>query len=279
MQLSISSGPAEVSFAPQIDDMFDLESLPRVQVFTLGGFTVQVGDRRLPRPRMRAGRLFKFLLCVLKHSASKEVIAQSLWPDDLNGVHNLHAAAHDLRGWLGTPGLLRYRSPEYSLPSVEIDADEFERHVLRARAARTDSSGFDEYCAALSIYGGPFLPADLYVDWITARRDRLKERFIDAATETANYALDTDDIELALELAARVSELDGAHENAIRVQMRSLARLGRRAEALRCFERLRVFLERELDCPPDPSTTALHAELLGKAPDSPAMPKAPIATR
>jgi DNA-binding SARP family transcriptional activator len=152
---------------------------------------------------------------------------------------------------------------------VAVDADKFERDVLQARAARTESAGFDAYRAALRIYGGAFLPTDLYADWIAVRRDRLKERFIDAAMATATYALEADDLELAIELAAQVSELDGAHEDAARVQMRSLARLGRRAEALRCFERLRNFLQRDLGCPPDPSTTALHAELLGKAPERP----------
>lgn len=238
------------------------QSMRPLAVTTLGGFAVRVGGTTLPRPKLRAGRFFKFLICAPNHAASKEVIAETLWPDDQNGVHNLHAAAHDVRQWLGDPQLLTYSPPEYSLNSVEVDAELFEERVRRGRTARSATATFDEYCAALGIYAGPFLPDDLYVDWITARRERLKDRFIDTAMETASYALATDDLKRALELSAQVTELDAAHENAVCVQMRSLAGLGRRAEALRCFERLRVSLRRELGCLPDPSTIALHAALL-----------------
>jgi len=198
------------------------------------------------------------------HHAPKDEIAEALWPEDANGVKNLHAAAHDVRGWLGDGALLAYSSSEYSLQSCSIDIDEFEQLAKRGRGlwAADPASALDYYRAALLIYRGPFLPDELYAEWITTRRHRLQERFVDAALKVGRCLLDENDPEGALELAVEISQLDEAIEDAARLEMEALARLGRRGQALRRFERLRLFLNREFHCRPDPATEAVRTRVL-----------------
>lgn len=232
-------------------------------VRSLGCFQVSVKGRSLSRPGGRAARLFKYLLCARDHRAQKDEIAETLWPDDSNGLKNLHAAAHDVRAWLGDGALLSFSYSEYGLNSCGIDADEFDELIGRARAFwSTDPvSGRDYYQAALVIYRGPLLPDELYAEWITTRRQRLQERFIEAALKVGNCLLNENDLEGALAVTAEISEIDEAIEDAVRLEMEALARLGRRGQALRRFERLRSFLDRELHCRPDPATEAVRARV------------------
>lgn len=245
-------------------DQTFLSQTPTMHVEALGCFRVTVTGRLLQRPSGRAGRFFKYLICAPNHRAPKEEIAEMLWPDDGNGVKNLHAAAHDLRTWLGHGEFLVYRSSEYSLDSCGIDADDFERTTQHARAIwpANRSAGRDAYKAAVLIYGGPLLPGDPYPEWIAVRRQRLEGRFVEAALKVTRCLLDENDAEAALELAVRVSDLDQAIEDAVRLEMEALTRLGRRAQALRRFEQLRSFLDRELHCRPDPATEAIRTKVL-----------------
>jgi DNA-binding SARP family transcriptional activator len=210
--------------------------------------------------------LFKYLLCARNHTAPKEEIAETLWPDDPNGFKNLHAAAHDVRTWLKAAGHLVYSSSEYSLDSFAIDADDFERTVQygRARWPTNPAAGRQAYEAAVLTYGGPFLPDELYAGWVVTRRERLEARFIEAALKVARCFLDECDPEPALELAIRVSEIDEGIEDAVRLEMEALARLGRRSQALRRYEKLKLFLNRELHCRPDAATETVRSRVLGQ---------------
>jgi DNA-binding SARP family transcriptional activator len=77
----------------------------------------------------------------------------------------------------------------------------------------------------------------------------------------ADAALATQDFENALELTSGVRALDEAREDAVRIEMRARAGLGRRAEALRRYEGLKGYLDREFKCKPDPATETVRASV------------------
>ncbi len=233
-------------------------------VRTLGRFEVRDREKALPPPVGRASRLFKLLLCNRNHVASKEHIAEILWPNNVNRARNVHAAAHDVRTWLRCHECLRFEADCYSLAIGEVDADTFESRIRRARSLRSvePKVALDQYRAATAVYGGPFLPEDSFSEWVVQRRLQLEECFIEAAMFLSAAAFQAKDFHSALDLASMVWELDPGHEDSVRLQMRALASLGRRAEALRRFDRLKLFLDRELQCRPDPMTEADRAELL-----------------
>ncbi len=231
----------------------------------LGGFATYVHHVVLGHPPGRAARLFKFLLSVPTHAARTDYIAEQLWPEDAKSVTNLHAAAHDLRTWLGDGLLVICQRSEYSLAPCEVDADMFERQVQQAQITWTvnPTAATEEYKRALPIYAGPFLPEEPYADWVIQRRRHLEERFTNAAVRLATVLLTTSDLEGALEAAAAARAVDEAREDAVRIEMRALAALGRRSEALRRFARCKAFLQNEIGCQPDPSTELVRRELLG----------------
>jgi DNA-binding SARP family transcriptional activator len=203
------------------------------------------------------------LLSTWGHSAPKDYIAENLWPEDLNGLRNLHAAVHDLREWLGEDSLVRFQDSQYSLAGCEIDADIFEERILRGRKVWSldRAAAIESYSAAISIYAGHFLPGELYAEWIVQRRKQLGEQFIEGGIKLADAALATQDFENALELTSGVRALDEAREDAVRIEMRALAGLGRRAEALRRYEGLKGYLDREFKCKPDPATETVRASV------------------
>ena len=237
---------------------------------TLGRFEVRVDDRVLPSPPGRGARLLKVLLCSRDHALPKEYVAETLWPDSAKAISNLHAAAHDLRRWMGIPDGLVYERDLYALALADVDADRFEADITRARALRRSDPGQAgrRYHAALSIYDGPFLPEETSLDCVIHRRVQLEEWFAEAAMFLATEALEHGHFDEALGFATSVSDLDDTREDAARLQMRALAGLGRRPEALRRFERLRLVLDRELGCCPDPATETIRDEVAMRSPGS-----------
>jgi DNA-binding SARP family transcriptional activator len=240
-----------------------IELRERLAIATLGRFEARSGDRILPAPPGRGARLLNLLLCAPRHALSSECLAETLWPDSAAGQANLHAAARDLRRWLGFPSTLVFQGDRYALAAGDVDADRFEADVARARTARRldRAEACRRYQAAISLYEGPFLPEEGSLDWVAARRRHLEECSLEAWLFLATEALDDGLYDEALILAGRVLDLDGIREDAIRIQMRALAGLGRRSEALRLFARLRLTLDRELGCGVDPATDEVREEV------------------
>ena len=186
------------------------------------------------------------MLSTRGHALPKECIAETLWPDSPTAIANLHAAARDVRRWMGIAEGLVYERELYALTVRDIDADRFETEISSARTLRrTDpSQAGRRYQAALAIYEGPFLPEETGLDCVISRRVQLEVWFAEAAMFVGTAALENGEPEAALDFGTRVSDLDETREDAARLQMRALASLGRRAEALRRFERLRLILGR-----------------------------------
>lgn len=233
----------------------------QLTVQSFGGLRAWAGRTELHAPRVRAARLFNFLLAIRSHEAPKEVIAESLWPGDANGRNNLRAALHDCRLWLGDRFLIDSEHTVLRLLVYSLDADDLEAKVTTARHMRDEAFALAEYRQAVALYKGPFLPNENDVDWIRRRRDELDSLFIESALAVANNELRSYQFTAAVEVATRVCRIDEAREDAVRIQMRALAGMGLRAAALRRYARLDAYLVRELSCTPDPATRALRYAL------------------
>jgi DNA-binding SARP family transcriptional activator len=235
-----------------------------VFVRTLGEFDARVGSFRLVEPSSRPERLYRLLLSHSGHKAPKELIADALWPGHVNGMNNLHAAVHDLRLWLGSSAFLQMSGAHYGLRHHVIDADSFESSALAARRQGTSNprDALTAYERALSQYTGAFLPYDLYSEWVVRRRDELEQTYIEASLSAARIAISMKEYERGLALAAPAFVLDNAREDVARLIMLALASLGRRAEAVRLFGRLKDHLNSEIGCMPDPATEALRARIV-----------------
>src|SRR5581483_5882198 len=114
---------------------------------------------------------------------------------------------------------------------------------------------------AMELYGGPFLPDNMYEDWTVVERERLMMLFNDAAIRLGAMLLDEGLAHDAIGLGCSVLENDRAHEDAYRLLMRAHALLGERSTALRLYARCTAMLHEELGVEPMPETTQLYNTL------------------
>ncbi len=261
------SAPAAVDVAP-------------LRVQTLGGFAVWRGEEPIPSSAWASRRVASLVKCLLSapgHRLRREEAAELLWPEaepDAS-ARNLRTTIHRLRRVLdgsaapGTPtGYLRAEgdalvlAPAGDRPPDEtwLDATTFEQ-AARAALAGQDAAACR---AALTRYGGDYLPDDPYDTWAAPLRDALRRRYLDLLLHLAALCGARGAWEEAEDLLRRALAAEPGHEDAAASLMGLLAAAGRRGEALRVYQALATALEDELDVAPTAEIVALRAHLVAQ---------------
>lgn len=150
--------------------------------------------------------------------------------------------------------------------SMEIDADLFEARVkhiqttLQSRLPREQhpQSLFEELDSVLALYGGDYLPDDLYEDWALRRRDRLRRAYSWLLEQAAKVAIASSQGQRASEYLRSLLEQNATDESMHRELMLLYARMGQRSEALNQYHLLRETLREELHTTPLPETLELY---------------------
>ncbi|MDJ0827138.1 MAG: BTAD domain-containing putative transcriptional regulator [Rhodobacter sp.] len=122
---------------------------------------------------------------------------------------------------------------------------------------------------AVALYGGDFLSglnirSGPYEEWIWLERQRLRNRAIGGYAELLQEDEAAGESGQAMATAQALLAVEGTQEQAHRALMRLYHSLGRRAEALRQFDRCRDALRRDLDAEPSRETFDL-AERIRRA--------------
>jgi DNA-binding SARP family transcriptional activator len=179
---------------------------------------------------------------------------------------------------------LRRSASGYHLvrPRADVDADEFGLLVDRAHQARRsgDVTGAAEALrSALDLWSGPAL-GGVRAEFAAAQRTRLeearraaREQFFDAELALGRHE------DIGADLGAAVAErpLDA---RLTELWMIALHRVGRTAEALEAFRRLRTGLSDQLGIEPGPELQRLHQRMLrGDEAVAPAPPAEPPTAR
>jgi len=281
--------------------------LPPLRVHTLGGFAARRGDEPIASAlwtRHKAMDLFTCLLGAPGHALHREQILDLLWPDAVvdSGPARVRSTLHRLRRILDTPAVgtgavggdgppprMSYLRSDGAVLTLEpapggapgldwLDAAAFERAALAAL------HGHDvETCrSALALYGGEYLPGELYKEWILRRREELRRQYLDLVLHLARLHAARAEVAPAEEGLRAVLAADPSHEAAAQQLMGLLAADGRRGDALRVYQTLDAALREELDLRPGPETTALCLRLLAQEADPVAAhsePRRPMPTR
>src|SRR3954470_18986923 len=153
----------------------------RIQL--LGSFAVTVDGVKIEAGRWRlrkAKSLVAMLALAPGQRRHREYVLDRLWPDlePMAAARNLHQTLYVARravaGVGPRPGLLSIRDEQVALDSagpVEVDVLQFE--LLAKKALATGDVA--ELRAAADLYSGDLLPDLPDADWVTARRDELRE--------------------------------------------------------------------------------------------------------
>jgi predicted ATPase/DNA-binding SARP family transcriptional activator len=243
---------------------------PDLRIQLLGGFRVAVGEKVVEDSawRLRKARtLVKLLALAADHSLHREQLIEALWPDsDVAGASNnlrqtLYAARRALDS-CGEDGAARLEHTRdvLSLTSdrLRIDVEEFEAAATAAETAATSEAARH----ALELYGGELLPEDRFEEWVSPRRQALRERHLALLVELARRCTEAGDDVSAIAALQQALVEEPLHERAHRELMRTYARTGRRQRALAQFHVLREALRREFEDEPDDETRRLYQNIL-----------------
>lgn len=159
-----------------------LSQSPRIQVRTLGAFSVTIDGHPIKTGRKQPRRpleLLKALIVFGGHQVPQATLADVLWPEyDGDHAHNaLTAALHRLRYLLRVPGALVVCEGRVSLDPQRICVDAFDADVLMRDLQSTGIARHGSLDALFALYHGPFLPDDTGIPWTDRLRERLRQRF------------------------------------------------------------------------------------------------------
>src|SRR5438105_2361792 len=150
--------------------------------------------------RRKVCELFKVLLSADQHRLHREQVQEILWPSSTSeqAANSFGKTLYLLRRALepelatGKGSSSTYVSLDHDTlmlahDTLQVDADLFEsaakqlqikmrnRTIIRERDEQ--SMLLDEFDSVLSLYGGDYLPEDLYEEWAHRRRDRLRRTY------------------------------------------------------------------------------------------------------
>jgi ATP/maltotriose-dependent transcriptional regulator MalT len=250
-----------------------------LRIRTLGSFAIWRGDQEV-RDRdwrsSKARQLFQLLLTERGRSLPRDRVLDALWPEmePDAAANNLRVTVNRLTKALepdrpdGAPPTYVVQQGEtysfYTGSDHQLDTTEFAAAVAagqRAERRGQRQAAIAAFRKAIDLYGGPYLPDNMYEDWTVVERERLAMLFNDAATRLGALLLNEGAAHEVIGLAWRVLENELAYEDAYRLLMRAHATLGERSTALRLYARCVTVLRDELGVEPLPETTALYNAL------------------
>lgn len=238
----------------------------------LGIFSVHQGRHRISDrawQRRKAGELFRFLLLQPGRRATRDVVIDVLWPDrgDEPAQALFHQATSALRRLL-EPDLpsnfpsryLAVEAEQISLRLPEGSSCDFVGFEAEASAALAQAEG-EALAAALARYGGDLFPGDRYADWAAARRERLRQLYLDGLLALARLEVAGGQYRHALARLRQILEQDPWAEDAVLLGMTAYRALHNRPAALRLYQQLQMTLHQELGLQPRDDLRAFAATL------------------
>jgi DNA-binding SARP family transcriptional activator len=258
---------------------------PSLQVFGLGALRIFRDGVEIEQSiwaRQKARTLYACLLCARPQRLHKEELIELLWPsvDPGRGDRLLQVTLSDLRAALGGGSREAGRrfvsrvGQHYGLeigPAGWIDVEAFDAEYeagVRADQAGDPPRAARHLEAAESLYGGDFLVEERFAAWAGARRERLRDRCIDALRRLARLHETAGEIREAAAYTKKLVFIDPYLEPCYRDLMRYLHLLGDHGGVVQTYLRCRDAMREGLDSDVAPETRRLAERLLGASVDA-----------
>jgi DNA-binding SARP family transcriptional activator len=242
----------------------------RLKMYTLARFEV-IKDNGPLRFRGKAPQrpleMLKALIALGGRDISQERLSDVLWPDaDGDAAQKSFATTlFRLRQLLGMDEALSYGEGRLTLNDSYcwVDAWSFLRVSGQADA---EWNRRPEHAARLSekavaMYFGTFLSSDAEKPWAISMRERLRSRYLRNVERLGRHLEGKDQWERAVECYRKGIETDNLAEEFYQRLMLCHHRLGRRAEALRVYDRCRETLRAVLGVSPSEETMKLMKKI------------------
>jgi SARP family transcriptional regulator, regulator of embCAB operon len=237
-----------------------------MEVRILGPVEVTVDDRRvsLGPPQRRA--VLAALAVDVNHPVSLQALIDRIWdlPPD-RATDSLYAHIARLRQVLtGTAVSIERRGGGYVLEADpdRVDAYRFHRLAKQAQAhAGDDFARVALLAEAMELWRGSPL-TDISGDWAARIRYSIEQQFVGAIVTWAQAQLRLGRPEVVVTELTPLLPRYPLVEPLASMLMRGLCALGRTAEAVAHYARLREYLADHLGIEPGPELRALHREIL-----------------
>ena len=236
-----------------------------VKIYSLGAFALYVNDKlvefsgKVPKKPLA---LIKALVANGGRNVPEERLMDALWPGEEADAarKSLDITVLRLRKLLGSNDAILVSDELISLNPQKCWTDvwAFEQWVEQAADA---GRGLAAASAALALYKGNFLPMEAEEPWTVKARERLRAKFVRLVESFAKAEEAAGCWEKAMAHYLKGLEADDLVEAFHLGLMRCYRALGRPAEAITAFRRLRQTLSVVLGIAPSPAAEALAQEL------------------
>jgi predicted ATPase/DNA-binding SARP family transcriptional activator len=254
----------------------DVTDVPRVDIRVLGPLSVAVDGRTVAigSPKQRA----VLAMLALHRRVSLDAMAEELWRETppASLAATVHTLVSRLRRTLVAAGARLTISADggvYVMDSdaeLQVDVHRFHDLAAQGRAAREEGSPADaarSFRQALALWRGPALADLVDRDFARVAAVRLDEARLDVAEDLVDAELAAGRPAAALDTVEPLTRDHPFRERLRGLQMLSLYRLGRQAEALAAYQDLRRTLAEELGLEPTSSLQALQRQILQQSPE------------
>lgn len=244
---------------------------PVLKIFLFGEPYLEYKGQRISLPQRESLlRLLVRLTLQAGQMLARKQLAFALWPDvpEAESLANLRRHLYLLRHMLPaeTQELLLTLPQSVcwqNLPLYWVDVNEFQQ-----AGASLDMLG-----QAVELYRGDLALGVYDDDFVMARREALRNRYLDFLKKLAEDYFKRGELVRALEWVRRLIALEPWDEETVRLKMTLEAQTGNRAAALATYQTLARELERELHTQPMPETMALYSDILHNRLARPALPQ------
>lgn len=248
-----------------------------LRIFTLGPFRALLGSELIfdeDTGDSRAKLLLKFLLTQWDQPVQRSEVLYLLWPDlDQRDAGErlrtvIQSVAETGRAELPNHSYIREDGNMLRLDTeadLWVDAHEFESHAKLAQDAQEAGDvdiALGLFLSALSLYKDDYLRENLYDDWPSDRREKLRELWISSMFRVAAICADRCEFADSVRLMTKILEIDPYRENAYQAKMLYLSRAGRRGEAIQLYRYAERLFAQHLAAQPAPSTRMLYEKIL-----------------
>lgn len=242
-----------------------------LQVRVFGKLSLQHGETRIDHfPTRRAEELLGYLILFRGTRHPREKLIETLWPDvELsNGRASLSTALWRLRSVFER---LDLNSSDYIVADREwirfdavedtiIDLQTYNRHL--AEADQSDGASREEsYRAAIKSYQGVICEG-IYAEWCLLERERTERSVLKIMGKLMRLLMGRQAYDEAAVVGQDILAMDPLREEVHRAVMFCYWRLGRRARAVRQFQRCARLLQAELHILPMPETISLYSQIV-----------------
>lgn len=224
-----------------------------IRIFTLGRFSVVINNQSTQFPakgHKKSLELLKTLIALGGREVGEVRISEALWPDsDGDVAHTTFSVTlHRLRKLIGNEALL-LSDGRLTLNANHcwVDAWAGERTIGKLKQllnTRPMDPNYVKHLAneLIELYHGPYLGNEDEQPWFLSYRERLHSKFVRCLLEVGAYLEKNNLHDTAIGLYQHGLDIDDLSENTYLRLMKCYQNLGRRAEAIKVFQRYRAVL-------------------------------------